>query len=128
MILIHFGKSKKCNAKNSTMEAMEIKSIIIPLSESTPLHVEKLRIEKEPAFSYFYRLQTKLRKGNVFYTCLQWRIQDFPEEGAATPQGGHQHTILPYFPENCMKLKELGPAVGARVPRPPLPLRSATGL
>ena len=33
----------------------------------------------------------------------QWRIQDFPEEGAPTPQGGGcQHTILPYFPKNCM--------------------------
>ena len=45
---------------------MEIKGIIIHSSESTPLHVEKLRTEKEPAFSYFYRPQTKLRKGNVF--------------------------------------------------------------
>ena len=41
----------------------------------------------------------------------QWRIQDFPEEGAPTPQGGggRQHTILPKFPKNCMKLKEFGP-------------------
>ena len=39
---------------------------------------------------------------------IQWRIQDFPEEGAPTPQGG-QHTILPKFPKNCMKLKEFGP-------------------
>ena len=31
-----------------------------------------------------------------------------PEEGAPTPQGG-QHTILPNFPKNCMKLKEFGP-------------------
>ena len=41
----------------------------------------------------------------------QWRIQDFPEEGAPTPRG-RQHTILPYFPKNCMKLKELGPGGG----------------
>ena len=43
----------------------------------------------------------------------QWRIQDFPEEGAPTLQGGRQHTILPNFPKNCMKLKEFGPG-GAR--------------
>ena len=51
----------------------------------------------------------------------QGRIQDFPEEGVPTPQGGRQHTILPNFPKNSMKLKELGPP-GGRVPRP---LRSA---
>ena len=39
----------------------------------------------------------------------QWQIQDFPEKGAPTPQGGRQHTILPHFPKNCMKLKESGP-------------------
>ena len=26
--------------------------------------------------------------------------------------GGCHHTILPYFPKNCMKLKEFGPRVG----------------
>ena len=36
---------------------------------------------------------------------LQWRIQDFPEEGAPIPQGGCQHTNLPNFP---MKLNEFG--------------------
>ena len=51
----------------------------------------------------------------------QWRIQDFPKEGAPTPQGGRQHTILPKFPKNCMKSKEFGPpGVGARPLRPPL--------
>ena len=44
----------------------------------------------------------------------QWRIQDFLEEGAPTLQGGRQHTILPKFPPNCMKLKEFGPPGGAR--------------
>ena len=44
---------------------------------------------------------------------IQWRIQDFPEEGASTP-GGRQYTILPKFPKNCMKLKEFGPR--GRVP------------
>ena len=46
---------------------------------------------------------------------IQWRI---PEEGAPTPPGGRQHTILPNFPKNCMELKEFGR--GGRVPRAPL--------
>ena len=51
---------------------------------------------------------------------IQWRIQDFPEEGAPTPQGGRQHTILPKFPKNHMKSKEFGlPGGGARPLRPP---------
>ena len=59
---------------------------------------------------------------------MQWRIADFPGEGAPTPQGGCQHTILPYFPKNCMKLKEFGPPGGVRVPRAPLdlPLQCST--
>ena len=28
---------------------------------------------------------------------------------ANSPGGGGQHTILPNFPKNCMKLKEFGP-------------------
>ena len=50
----------------------------------------------------------------------------FPRVGGANSPGGggRQHTILPNFPKNSMKLKEFGPR-GARVPR--APLRSATG-
>ena len=44
----------------------------------------------------------------------------FSRGGEANPGGG-QHTILPNFPQNCMKLKEFGPG-GAR---PSRPLRSA---
>ena len=46
-----------------------------------------------------------------------------PRRGRQLP-GGRQHTILPNFPKNCMKLKEFGPPGGARAPR--TPLRSAT--
>ena len=44
-----------------------------------------------------------------------WRIQDFPKVGRQSSRKSHpsrrrrQHTILPDFPENCMKLKEFGP-------------------
>ena len=40
----------------------------------------------------------------------------FPQGRGANPRGrggGRQHTILPNFPPNCMKLKEFGPR-GAR--------------
>ena len=33
--------------------------------------------------------------------------------GTPTLRGGRQHTILPNFPKNCMKLKEFGPRGGA---------------
>ena len=42
----------------------------------------------------------------------QRRIQDFPR--------GRQHTILPNFPENCMKSKEFGCPGGGAPSRPPL--------
>ena len=45
----------------------------------------------------------------------------FPEEGAPTP-GGRQHTILPNFLKNCMKLKEFGP-LGGEHPSVPLKIR-----
>ena len=65
------------------------------------------------------------KKSTKIFSSDQWRIQDFPEEGAPTPRGGgRQHTILSKFPKNCMKLKEFGPP-GGRVPC--APLRSATG-
>ena len=41
----------------------------------------------------------------------------FPPGGAPTPQGGRQHTILPKFPKNCMKLKEFGPGGGGAHPK-----------
>ena len=36
----------------------------------------------------------------------------FPRGGGANSAGGCQHTILPNFPKNCMKLKEFGPRGG----------------
>ena len=42
-----------------------------------------------------------------------------PRRGSQLPGGrGHQHMILPNFPQNCMELKEFGP--GGGVPRAPL--------
>ena len=57
----------------------------------------------------------------------QWRIQDFPEVGAPTLGGrGRQHTILPNFRKNCMKLKEFGPLEGEGRASKILLCRSAT--
>ena len=42
-----------------------------------------------------------------FKNLKQWRIQDFPEEGAPTPQGGRQHTILPYFPKKLHEIERI---------------------
>ena len=52
---------------------------------------------------------------------FQWRISS--RRGRQLPGGGRQHTNLPNFPKNCMKLKEFGPPGGRS---PCSPLRSAT--
>ena len=41
----------------------------------------------------------------------------FPRGGGANSPGGRQHTILPKFPKNCMKLKEFGPRGGGARPK-----------
>ena len=43
-----------------------------------------------------------------------WRLQavedpGFPRGGGSQSSGGGQHTILPNFPKNCMKMKKFGP-------------------
>ena len=48
----------------------------------------------------------------------------FPRGAGVNFPGGRQHTILPNFPKNCMKLKEFGPRGASLTPL----LRSATGL
>ena len=54
----------------------------------------------------------------------QWRIQDIPEEGVPTPQGGANIRFCQIFPKNCMKFKEFG-CPGGRASLAS-PLRSAT--
>ena len=56
-----------------------------------------------------------------FYVIVQWRIQDFPEEGAPTPRGGEPtYDLAKFSQENCMKLKEFGPLGGHASLAPPL--------
>ena len=45
----------------------------------------------------------------------------FPVGGGVNPPGGHQHTILPNFPKNCMKLRNFWATGGGGCP-PPLDL------
>ena len=53
----------------------------------------------------------------------------FPQRWGRQLPGGRQHTILPTFPKNCMKLKEFG--LGGRRPKfyyvdPPLHTHTCT--
>ena len=43
----------------------------------------------------------------------------FPWGGGTNSPGGCQHTILPKFPKNCMKLKNLDPPGGVHPLCPP---------
>ena len=56
--------------------------------------------------------------------CDQWRIQDFPEEGALTPKGRPTYYLANLF-QKLHENEEILGQRGARVPR--APLRSATG-
>ena len=53
---------------------------------------------------------------NLIVYSLHYSVADpgFPPGGGANSpgEGGRQHTILPKFPKNCMKLKEFGPPGG----------------
>ena len=56
----------------------------------------------------------------VTCTC-QWRIQDFPEEGAPTPQGGAPTYEIAKFSEKLHEIERIWtPGGGARPSRPPL--------
>ena len=51
-----------------------------------------------------------------YVRCFSLPVVDpgFPRGGGANSPVGRQHTILPNFPKNYMKLKEFGPQGGAR--------------
>ena len=79
---------------------------------------------------FFQKIKKDVNEETFSFLCLQlnftnqWRIQDFPEEGALTSKGGRQPIIWPISAENCMKMKKFWAGGGARPSRPPL--RSAT--
>ena len=56
---------------------------------------------------------------------MQWRIQDFPEEGRQLPRGGANIQICQSFPKTAWNWKNLDPG-GVHIPH--APLRSATAM
>ena len=76
------------------------------------------RSETDQAMKKIYKsFQSQIPWRWTLWRC-QWRIQDFPEEGAPTPKSA---IILPFFAKNCMKMKEFGRTGGGTRPlRPPL--------
>ena len=86
-----------------------------------------LRKHKEP-FNVFTLLRSRCQKYQI--VCQQTLVPRMASGGSRIsprwgPQlsGGGATSILPNFPENCMKLKEFGPPGGTD---PLRPLRSAT--
>ena len=73
-------------------------------------------------YMHWVNLTRCVRVSWITHTGCQWRIQDFPEEGASTLHGGRRHMILPNFPKNCLKLKEFGPGGASLAPPLHLPL------
>ena len=61
----------------------------------------------------------KLTLGDNHSITVSGGSRIFPRRGRQLHRGVRQHTILPKFPKNCMKLKEFGPGGGARPSRPP---------
>ena len=65
-------------------------------------------------------------QGMVYVTCvnlltkrMQWRIQDFPEEGAPTPRGAPTYNFA-NFPQKLHEIEKFEPGGGgASVPRVP---------
>ena len=47
---------------------------------------------------------------------FQWQIQDFPKGGHKLSRVAPDYYLAIFSPENCMKMKEIGPRGGARVP------------
>ena len=66
------------------------------------------------------------RKSAVFFL-RQWRIQDFPEEGALIPKGGGANLLFgQFFPKTAWKWRNFGPEGGGAHASLAPPLRSAT--
>ena len=88
---------------------MELRINRVQINHSRPV----LNLDDNIGFS-------KISKGD------QWRIQDFPEEGAPTPQGGAPTYGFAKISQKPHEIERIWtPGGGARVPC--APLRSATG-
>ena len=59
---------------------------------------------------------------------MQWRIQDFPEEGAPTPQGGAPTYEFVEFSPKLHEIERISTPGGGGRASPAPPLRSATAM
>ena len=68
------------------------------------------------------RLQLKKKSHSIAMSILLevMIVGNSAVEDPGLPRGEEQHTNLPNFPKNCMKLKEFGPPGGTRIPLDPL--------
>ena len=117
LLTIH---NEQNSQRNKLLERARPLRLVAPLSAQAKVKLSfggKLALVF-PCF-YFGELMTLHRQCTSH---LQRRIQDFPRGGRQLPRGGRQHTILPNFPENCMKSKEFGrPGGGGAWRAPPAP-------
>ena len=112
-----------------------------PLVDPKGIHSEKswlchwTQIEQTPVADWEFRRRastSEFRQKPIICSggsriFLRWGRQltkwDYFSGASRISPGGRQHTILPKFPENCMKSKEFG-CPGGRAP--PAPPKSAT--
>ena len=66
--------------------------------------------------SFYLQFSTTVYKAQLFYC-----DQGFPESGANHKGGGANLLFWPLFPENCMKLKKMGPRERRMYLAPPAP-------
>ena len=104
-IYVIFKQSKRY-VEELTFVTLEMKLWLscLSLESATDNWIELKRIKSLKYISAYYRGGSRI-----------------PRRRGRQSSGGRQHTILPNFPKNCMKLKEFGPpGGGARPLRPPL--------
>ena len=83
--------------------------------------MKKIQIPDVDPVSILYQVQKYFAMVTIMITSGGSRFS--PRRGRQLPKGeGRQHTILPYFPKNCMKLKEFWPRGASLAPPldPPL--------
>ena len=69
----------------------------------------KLAFSRRQKPKFFLSSMTTFKESLLHCTTTQWRIQDFPEEGAPTPQGGANIRFCQNFPKTAWNWKNLDP-------------------
>ena len=107
-------------SKHLSKSPCSVNKPLLVLNSDVPIKIKYhhvdffLRFLNVSLFSGGYRISLTGSTNLWVRGRIQWWIQDFSEERVPTlgGGGGRQHTILPKFPKNCMKLKEFGPPGG----------------